>query len=516
MKTVMRQLARLARDESGNALPIMVAGLLPILITIGCGIDYARMGLIRSEMQEAVDSAALAGRRNMTGDNIVTAKPQVDAFFDYNFDGQAYGVEDLKITVTKPEPGTVEVLADVKMRTTLMKLLGVDYVPIQTVGRATQNLDNIDIMLVLDTTGSMEDKINGQRKIDALRSAVKELYNQLAPAQKQLEVQGLRMRIGVLPYAATVNVGKLIKDKSPSYLQTTKVPYYQFYRNGNYWYFGLREHNLSNYISGGPLGNINGHTNNQNDKWDGCIEERQTLNNITANDSRTGPPPGANDLDIDLIPNGNDATKWKPYIYDPVNNDPNTYCPNSATALKTMTQYDLDQIVNKLEPRGSTYHDIGMIWGTRMISNGGIFGYDNPSKYKDRPVNRYIIYMTDGNMSAPVDYCARNGFFGCIATLDDHSLAYSAYGIEAYDRRVGATSTNDNNNRHTKRFQMACSAAKAKRISVWTIGFGTGSMSSLTSCASNSDQASTADNSQELIEKFSQIGKNIGALRLSK
>ncbi len=503
VRNVMRQLSRLARNQDGNALPILAVSLLPILITIGCGIDYARMGLIRSEMQEAVDSAALAGRRNMTSDNIETAKPQVAAFFDYNFDSAAYGVEGLTTTTTKPESGTVEVVATARMRTTLMGMMGIEFLPIRTVGRATQNLDNIDIMLVLDTTGSMDFDLGGRKRIEALRDAVKALYAELAPAQKQLEAQNLRLRIGVLPYSSTVNVGKLIKAKNSSYLYTSNAPYYHRYLNerfffGNYYSLELRSLNLSSYVNGSSLGEINNHSNNRNAKWAGCIEERDTLNTITGNDRRDAPPPGANDLDIDLIPNGNNGTKWKPYIYDPSRADPNIYCPDSAVPLKTMSASEIGSIVDGLSPSGSTYHDIGMIWGVRMISGGGIFGGDNPSIFNERKVSRHIIYMTDGDISAPLN-------------------SYSAYGIEEYDRRVGASSNNDNNARHSKRFQMACSAAKAKQISVWTIGFGTnGTIPSLTNCASNSDQASSADNSQQLIEKFSEIGKNIGALRLSK
>ena len=36
-------------------------------------------------------------------------------------------------------------------------------------------------------------------------------------------------------------------------------------------------------------------------------------------------------------------------------------------------------------PTGNTYHDIGMIWGARMISNGGIFA-DSPDTFNGMPV----------------------------------------------------------------------------------------------------------------------------------
>ena len=46
---------------------------------------------------------------------------------------------------------------------------------------------------------------------------------------------------------------------------------------------------------------------------------------------------------------------------------------------------NMQTYVNALDPTGSTYHDIGMIWGARMISNGGIFA-DSPDTFNGMPV----------------------------------------------------------------------------------------------------------------------------------
>ena len=171
-----------------------------------------------------------------------------------------------------------------------------------------------------------------------------------------------------------------------------------------------------------------------------------------------------------------------------------------------MTRTEMQNYVNALTPVGGTYHDIGMIWGARFVSRGGIFAADNPSVYNDRPVNRYVIFMTDGLM-------------------DPDSPSYVAYGVEQLDRRiVGGTyntsvphgSGSDLELRHTTRFRMACNAAKQGQSSVWTIAFGLSAPQPLKDCASNDDQWATSANSAELIAKFKEIGKNIGALRLSK
>lgn len=517
-----KYLMNLKNDIKGSALPIMAAAIVPILIVIGGGLDYARAGLAQAKLQEAVDSAALAGRRTMSQEQLSSATPNAQAFLNHNFAEGSYGTGDLTVAVTKPDVGVIRVTAETTLDTTLLKIIGINQIPVTAQSEATQNFDNVDIMLVLDTTGSMNQSLNGKKRIASLREAVINFHRELKPAQDQLKAQGLRLRIGIVPYSGSVNVGKILYKKNSSYIQTNNVPYYHWHRNvaknGNVsWNFGKRTYNLTNYVNGGQLGNIGNHGNNQSARWDGCVEERKTVNNITANDSRRTPPTDAHDLDIDLIPNSNKDTKWKPYVFDPLNGNPNEYCPNEARPLAEITESEITKYVNDLVAQGSTYHDVGMIWGTRMISNGGVFGSNNPSSFNGRPVNKHIIFMTDGIMSAPVVICPSTNWWGqCANSTANYSPAYSGYGIEAFDRRIGASNTNDNNGRHTRRFLMLCNAAKERGVNVWTIAFGTGSVDSLDNCASNSDQAFTISNSTGLVEKFAEIGRNIGALRLSK
>lgn len=495
------------RDRRGSVLPLMAAALIPTLLAIGGGIDVARAYMVKSKLQEAVDSAALAGRRSMTKEDLETAKADITAFMNFNFPAGTYQITLKTPVITKPEVGTVRVAVDATVPTTIMSLVGIKSIPISVIGEAKQNFDNVDIVLVLDTTGSMKGS-----KLDGLKDAVRALYKELESAQTELKNQGLRMRYGIVPYAATVNVGKVLWNKNNSYIQTSSVPYYHWKKASNNWSFARRTYDLQSFAGGGVLTNINGNGDDQNSKWAGCIEERKTINSITANDSRSGTPSGANDLDIDLIPTTDNDTKWKPYIFDPLNGDINEYCPSEVTPLKEMTSTELETELGKLVAQGSTYHDIGMIWGARLISNAGVFGANNPAEYKQRTVQKYIIYMTDGDISTPRDSCGR---WGCYGATSEHSAAYSSWGIEAYDQRIGSSSDDDNDNRHTKRFLMACNEAKARKVSIWTISFGA-DVASLRNCASNSDQSSVAASSDELIAKFAEIGRNIGPLRISK
>jgi len=132
-----------------------------------------------------------------------------------------------------------------------------------------------------------------------------------------------------------------------------------------------------------------------------------------------------------------------------------------------------------------------------MISSVGVFA-DSPPTYNNMPTNKFIIFMTDG-------------------LLDTGPTLYSAYGVEQYDHRVtGTAGLTTQDSRHQQRFNLMCSRVKNMGASVWVVAFASTLDTNLTNCASNPGQASTQTNSADLISKFRDIGKNIGALRLTQ
>jgi len=251
--------------------------------------------------------------------------------------------------------------------------------------------------------------------------------------------------------------------------------------------------------------------------WNGCIEERDTTSTITGSSSLTIPS-AAEDLDFDLIPN-DEGSRWRPHwpavlwgrttssasttssssaTYMGDNTDDSVACPYEARRLKSWTEAELQEYVDDLAPRGYTYHDIGMIWGARMLSGEGIFAADNPDEFNSMQVNRHIIFMTDG-------------------ALTPQCSAYSAWGMERNDRRVtNAFGCPDQYARHMRRFHMVCAAARSMGVTIWVIAFGTTLTDEMKSCASSDNHASVSTSSDDLIARFRQIGNQIGALRLTQ
>lgn len=549
--SVLRNAANLVRrfiaDQRGNAMILTAAAIIPIMATIGGGFDISRAYLVKARLNEACDAAALAGRRAMTNEDINTATPEATKFFNFNFPQNFMGSASFTPAITHPDTGIVQVAASTSTPTTLMKIFGYRSIPVSVTCDATQNFDNLDIVLVLDTTGSMKclpsdpascsvtNEKSGS-KMQGVRDAVMALYDQLSSAQTQLTSEGLRLRYGFVPYSSAVNVGKLIYAENSNYIVSgssnytkywSRYPNWQKDSKGNYkldskgnkifssWSYGQVQYDMTNFVSGGTLTTPTGSNgSNETFHWGGCIEERNTTSSITGTSSTSSIPSGADDLNINEIPSS-DATRWKAYLADaylgpnnynsPVyltsGSQPQMACPVQASRLAVMTRDQVQSYVNTLYADGGTYHDNGMIWGTRFLSPNGIFGPENPTTYNDRPVHQFIIFMTDGFM-------------------DTGSTLYHSYGIEQLDKRVtgGYTTDSDSDARHQTRFLMACNAAKVQGVSIWTIDFGSsaGNDPVLKSCASSDDQYAVSASSNDLINKFAEIGKNIGALRLSQ
>ena len=241
--------------------------------------------------------------------------------------------------------------------------------------------------------------------------------------------------------------------------------------------------------------------------WNGCIEEAQTVNQATFNPV----PAGAFDLDINLVPT-TEAQRWKPALPRAVYVRPgpdrefgdasafslaSSACAAPAFNLRTITRTEMQSFVNSLVANGNTYHDIGMIWGARLLSPRGIMAAENATAPNGDPIARHLVFMSDGEL------------------MPNLSL-YGVYGVERMDRRITEDgSSTAQRDRHEARFQAVCSAAKNENITVWVVAFGTELSDSLRNCASPGRAYEAADSTQ-LSAAFQEIAQKIAALRLTQ
>lgn len=209
-------LGRLARDRSGNTMALIAASIAPLLAIIGGGIDMSRGYLSQVRLQQACDSGVLAARKKL-GTAIVTDGIVPDEvsdvgnrFFDLNFADRAYGSENRSFSMALEEDYSISGEARVDVPTTIMGIFGNEEMAVHVKCEAKINYSDMDVMFVLDTTGSMNQTNPGDSmtRIAALRQTVADFHTQI----EESKTPGTRVRYGFVPYAVNVNVGHLLED----------------------------------------------------------------------------------------------------------------------------------------------------------------------------------------------------------------------------------------------------------------------------------------------------------------
>ncbi|MBV1916457.1 MAG: VWA domain-containing protein [Sphingomonadaceae bacterium] len=262
---------------------------------------------------------------------------------------------------------------------------------------------------------------------------------------------------------------------------------------------------------------------NWRSETDGCIEERDSYEIYSMDD--TVDFSRALDLNIDAVPiAGSPSTQWRPMYPDVIwaralmNGSANNFkvepieydrdyfhpadhsslvaCPVAARKLAEMNTGEVSTYMESLSPEGQTYHDIGMIWGGRLLSPTGIFESENADQ-TGKTTTRHLIFLTDGH-TQPLD------------------ISYTSYGLEPIDQRRWTLRPDPLLDRTIEmRFGIACREVKKRNITVWVVGFGTSMNDIMKQCAGDGHWFQ-AEDSAELAETFNKIAKSMGELRVSR
>ena len=202
-------------------MAIGAAAVLPMIGMVGGGVDLSRAYLAKSRLQQACDAGTLAARKKLAGSVVINGNipTEIDDtahnFFDANFEDGIYGTDDRTFVLTADGETRMRGTASVAVPTTLMSIFGFDSIDINVDCSAEMNLPNIDVMMVLDNSGSMGwDSGDGTSRISGLKKAVFAFYDEVM----DVVPDGARVRIGVVPYNAAVNVGGALVAKNPDYI----------------------------------------------------------------------------------------------------------------------------------------------------------------------------------------------------------------------------------------------------------------------------------------------------------
>jgi Flp pilus assembly protein TadG len=539
------------RSEKGSVFVLVAVAAMMLIAATGVAVDMARAQVLQAKIQTALDAAGLAAGATA---NTINVQTQAQKYFSANFPTGYLSSGTVTVVATiSPDNSLVTLSANTTQATTFMKAIGINSVSVAANAQITRANEGMELVLVLDNTGSMTTILPGDdiEKIQALKDSINNpgalldiLYgsgNNTAP----------NLWVGVVPFTDMVNIG----NPPPSAI-------------GNNWMYT----SFDNALDYGPTvptsgstcptygGKSGSHANSGSStrcyytplaaeptsltNWGGCVLAR--VPPYEASDQVPNPSTSATMYEAyDYTLTGTSVTgsgsttscsgtnSWMcsksvsggtEYVYGVTSSTtgPNLNCV--ATPIQSMVaeKSTIESEVNAMVAGGSTMINLGVGWGYRMLSpnwtglwGGEMYATGNstfpqlPLPYHTALMNKVLILMTDGMNSAPCTTpCSTTGSAYQGQTMPSNSQ------LDTYTENV-------------------CDAMKANGIIIYTIGFGTtdnpddsgsptyvdGTL--LKYCATQNYSGDTshyflATSSVVLTSVFQEIGSALANLRVSQ
>lgn len=213
------------RDRRGSYAILTVAAMVPIMGGLALAIDYSEMSRQREITRNALDAAGIAtARRLIEGATDDQLKIYANDFFKANLG--PVKPSNTTLTVTLPNNnsggGTLKLEANLKYDPyfvpAAVALLGKSAGSNQmdfSVKSEIRLKNTLEVALVLDNSGSMSEygSGTGQKRIDLLKSASKQLVDTLAAQAAQMKQIDMPVQFGLVPFSASVNVGPKNDDE---------------------------------------------------------------------------------------------------------------------------------------------------------------------------------------------------------------------------------------------------------------------------------------------------------------
>ena len=521
----------------GNVATIFAMALMPITILSGGAVDVSQAMNARSRLAEAMDAAALAvgGQVNLTDAEVTQVAWD---YINANYPAREIGtVQALNVSVNR-DTGTVIITGQSEVQTAMLGIMGMDAITVNWESEVQQSRQALELAMVLDNTGSM-----GGSKIRALREAAllltDVLYSNGDPD---------RLSIGLVPFAATVNVGTqherawwLDPDgENPIHGEwqsgdddDPRVEICKFRNNGS-----IRCNNRR-FTDRGFVTHWDLFDDLRNTSWEGCVEARALpldIEDVAANPSRpetlfvpffAPDEPDADDYDNNYISDtgGRIARGWLNGAFDldldavlailadatkydganPSGGGPNSGCTTTPITPMTNHRRTIEDAIRDMDASGTTNIPNGIGWGVRVLSPQAPF--TEGAEYGDRNTLKAMVILTDG------DNVMRGGNGELLSE-------YEAYGYARHGR-LGLTTSSSNQlaDALDERTAAACRYAREQGIRVYTITFQVNSSSTrelMENCASHPSLYFDSPSSSALREAFNLIAGDLSNLRLSR
>lgn len=520
-------LQRFRSDERGVTAVIFGIVFSVLLMAVALAIDYTLAVTEKLDEQAALDAATLAAAKRIGQENQdIAAENTANAFFKANLSPTSEAkINSLSIDA---ESGTLGADAGMSMATKILKLFGYKEIDISVSSTVAQGRGNSEIAMVLDNSGSMSGSY-----INDLKTAAQDLSDIVLGASN---TTGMKFRIGLVPFAASVNVGAHLANSS--WIDTgVNSPIH----SENF------DKSASRFSMFANLG-----TN-----WAGCVEARPAPYDVNDAEPNNGNPATffvpmfapdepddinaraagysnypnnyLSDFGGSCPPPSQTCKRWnrktgkcKYYEPDPISvesaqsrtckydgasvsggSGPNYMCTTREIEPLTPESQTIRDAISAMGANGYTNIAEGVAWGWRVLSPGLPFNQGHPYHEDNR---KTLIVMTDGENV----YNARS----------NHNLSYyGARGFAAKGRLGTTYSSSGYRSEIDDKVRATCSNAKALGVTIYTVAFrlegDANTTALLKDCATSDDHFFPASNGDALIQSFQNIGREIAQLRVA-
>lgn len=359
LKKLARQWRAFGKAEDGNVAIIFGMSLIPLVGLIGAAVDYSQANSVRSAMQTAADSTALAISKNAATQSASELQAFADSYYKALFSRPE--AKDLKITATYSKNPNSEVLvkaeANVTSRFMNVAPFKISQIPVSVNSTTTWGNVRLRVALALDNTGSMAQ----QNKMPALKTAAKNLIDQL---QAAATVNG-DVYVSIIPFNTDVNVGG-----SSNYTKDW-VRWSGWGDGDDAWDDANGTCSKPSYDNKKDCVDHNKTwTPANHNTWNGCVADRDKDYDVSKAAPATGTP-------ATLFP-AHQASEC------PVELMPLTY---NWTQLKSK--------IDNMTPDGYTNITIGLVWGWQSLAQTAPL--NAPAEDPNYQYQRVIILLTDGD-----------------------------------------------------------------------------------------------------------------------
>jgi Flp pilus assembly protein TadG len=503
----LRKFTHFLRNRSGNVAMMFGLAAIPFFTMGGMAVDFSRAMMVKNRLGTALDATALA-LGSQLGLNQQQVRAQAQAYFDANYPASELGTPSaLNINYGAT---TVTLSATATVPTMVIGLVGVNELDVQQSVEVTREMKGLEVALVLDTTGSMDES----GKMPALKAAAHELIDILFGDQ----TTSTQLRMAIVPFAAAVRLDDPASAINRGWIDTTGTSTWARLNFNNNRF----AHALYPPIDGSTPAAYQMH---RNQRWRGCVEARasgyeatDTAPNAGTPDTRWVPFLAPDEPDSGsgtsgwanrYVDDGTTSSSWQTRLqnstkYAGLNNSAiHAQCAMQPILPLTGTRALITARIDSLNPAGHTHIPIGLGWGWRVLSPGEPYTQGRP--YNDPDFSKALILMTDGVNTIPTNSSPAGS-------------AYTAYGY-LYQARLGSTNGGTANTNMNTQTATQCTAIKNAGIRVYTILFMENDntvRNLLRTCATDPSLFYDTPTTAQLRTVFRLIASDLSNLRVSR